>query len=101
MNYTMTFPDTWEEYERLYGFTDDAELYTNGCRLIPSFRVEQWLQHIAERTDVLEIKVGKWIDTKDGGVCSMCKNGLKIYKKIRPLISFCPFCGTRMERSEE
>ena len=43
----MTFPNTWEEYERFYGFTDTEEIYTNGARLIPSFRVEQWLEHIA------------------------------------------------------
>lgn len=43
----MTFPNTWEEYERSYGFTDTEEIYTNGARLIPSFRVEQWLEHIA------------------------------------------------------
>lgn len=43
----MTFPNTWEEYERFYGFTDTEEIYTNGARLIPSFRVKQWLEHIA------------------------------------------------------
>lgn len=47
--------------------------------------------------DAVPVVHGKWIDTKDGGVCSMCKSGLKIYKKIRPLISFCPFCGARMD----
>lgn len=43
----MTFPNTWEEYEKVYGFTDTEEIYTNGARLIPSFRVKQWLDHIA------------------------------------------------------
>lgn len=41
----MTFPDTFEEYEKYYGFTDTKEVYTNGARLIPSFRVEQWLDY--------------------------------------------------------
>lgn len=45
---SMNFPDTWEEYEEIYGFTDTEEIYTNGSRLIPSFRVKQWLEHIAD-----------------------------------------------------
>jgi len=41
----MTFPETWEEFEKSYGFDDSEEVYTNGSRLIPSFRVKQWLDH--------------------------------------------------------
>ena len=44
----MEFPKTWEEFENSYGFTDTKEEYTNGSRLIPSFRVEQWLDHIKQ-----------------------------------------------------
>ena len=44
----MEFPNTWEEFEKVYGFTDKEEVYTNGSRLIPSFRVKQWLDHISE-----------------------------------------------------
>ena len=51
MSDMMTFPKTWEEYEKSYGFTDTKEIYTNGIRLIPSFRVEQWLEH----TDAVEV----------------------------------------------
>ena len=46
MDEMMTFPDTWEEFEKSYGFTDNEEVYTNGARLIPSFRVKQWLDHL-------------------------------------------------------
>ena len=46
MSDMMTFPDTWEEFEKSYGFTDNEEVYTNGARLIPSFRVKQWLDHL-------------------------------------------------------
>lgn len=49
MTEMMTFPDTWEEFEEQYGITDREEIYTNGARLIPSFRVKQWLDHIADR----------------------------------------------------
>ena len=41
----MTFPDTWEEFEQFYGITDTEQVYTNGARLIPSFRVRQWFEH--------------------------------------------------------
>ena len=45
----MEFPNTWEEYEKIYGFNDIDQVYTNGSRLIPSFRVKQWLDHIADQ----------------------------------------------------
>jgi len=43
----MAFPDTWEEYEDFYGFYDIKQAYMFGnTRLIPSFRVQQWLNHL-------------------------------------------------------
>lgn len=43
----MKFPDTWEEFEKHYGFNDIKNVYTFGnLRLIPSFRVQQWLDHL-------------------------------------------------------
>lgn len=58
MGEQMTFPDTWEEFEKFYGFTDKEQIYTNGSRLIPSFRVEQWLDHLpsAQPEDYTEMK---------------------------------------------
>lgn len=56
-NERMTFPKTWEEYEKYYGFNDSKEVYTNNSRLIPSFRVKQWLDHlpsIQPKTDVID-----------------------------------------------
>ena len=50
MDDLMTFPDTWEEFEQDYGFTDVEQVYTNGSRLIQSFRVKQWLDHISDET---------------------------------------------------
>lgn len=41
----MDFPETWEEFEQQYGIYDDV--YTNGSRLIQSFRVKQWLDHLS------------------------------------------------------
>ena len=51
MGEVMSFPETWEEFEKQYGFTDTEQIYTNGSRLIQSFRVEQWLEHLKEKTD--------------------------------------------------
>lgn len=46
----MLFPKTWEEFEKQYGFYDSKQAYMYGnTRLIPSFRVEQWLDHIADK----------------------------------------------------
>lgn len=43
----MTFPDTWEEFEKHFGFYDIKQAYMFGnTRLIPSFRVQQWLNHL-------------------------------------------------------
>ena len=97
MSDCMVFPNTWEEFERDYGFVDSKEIYTNGSRLIPSFRVKQWLDHIAEP----ERKKGKWIyDTErvagDGWTysqyhCSECK-----FQELGGLANFCPNCGAEM-----
>ena len=50
----MEFPETWEEFEKSYGFTDSDEVYTNGSRLIQSFRVKQWLDHINKPTQMVD-----------------------------------------------
>jgi adenine C2-methylase RlmN of 23S rRNA A2503 and tRNA A37 len=47
MSEMMLFPKTWEEFEKQYGFYDIKQAYMYGnTRLIPSFRVQQWLDHI-------------------------------------------------------
>lgn len=59
----MMFPDTWEEFEQSYGFNDREQIYTNGSRLIQSFRVKQWLDHVnsdkgCEQQDVdIDVKI--------------------------------------------
>lgn len=66
MSEMMNFPDTWEEYEKLYGFNDSEEIYTNNSRLIPSFRVKQWLDHIAQKeTKQRAIKASDCIRRQD------------------------------------
>ena len=43
----MCFPETWEEFRKQYRIVDTEEVYTNGVEMIPTFRVEQWLDHIS------------------------------------------------------
>lgn len=75
----MTFPDTWEEFEKSYGFTDNEEVYTNGARLIPSFRVKQWLDHLPSvKPETCEgcKHLGKWENEVEYGYpspCTRCK----------------------------
>lgn len=47
MSDMMAFPKRWEDFLRDYEFEDVRRIYTNGSRLIPSFRVEQMMEHYA------------------------------------------------------
>ena len=97
----MTFPNTWEEFEKEYGFTDTDEIYTNGSRLIQSFRVEQWLEHL----QAVPVRHGKFIGTESDGYadgnpvyyewkCSECGC---IFEEEEPTYRYCPNCGARMD----
>ena len=103
MGEKMTFPNSWKEYEELYGFTDSEQIYTNGARLIPSFRVEQWLDNEKE---LREQKTGKWIHEDDGSAsyrCSECgKHQYGNYSEIfMGVFHFCPNCGASRSEGEE
>ena len=41
----MMFPNDWAKFLEDYSLRDDEEIYTNGSRLIPVFRVEQLIEH--------------------------------------------------------
>lgn len=56
MKEQMTFPNTWEEFEQSYGFDDEEQIYTNGSRLIQTFRVKQWLEHLPSAVPMLREK---------------------------------------------
>lgn len=58
---TMNFPNDWAEFLEDYSFRDHKEFYTNGARLIPTFRVEQMMHHYLRKA-VTDNNVGsKWI----------------------------------------
>ena len=95
----MTFPKTWEEYEKYWGFNDSDEVYTNNARLIPSFRVKQWLDHIKKA----EPKKGRWTVHGEPPMyvieCSCC--GQKYFNHVgQSLAKYCSSCGAKMEVAE-
>lgn len=103
MSECQQFPDTWEEFEQAYGFEDKKEIYTNGSRLIQSFRVKQWLDHIAEPERKRgEWEEGEWIMHKMlsrdyGKIYYQHDCSCNLYESPYP---FCPNCGMKMKRGD-
>lgn len=72
----MEFPKTIQEFMDGYSFKDDKEIYTNGSQLIPTFRVEQALEHYGQEIrnkaidDFVKLSKEKWIEHDDLGLSS-------------------------------
>ena len=92
----MNFPKRWEDFLHDYEFEDARRIYTNGSRLIPSFRVKQMMEHYAM------VRHGRWIDAYPDiepnpmfmyGICSECgfEQGISKY------LNYCPNCGCLMD----
>lgn len=56
----MHIPATFEEFVNGYSFKDSDEIYTNGCDLIPTFRVMQAYERFVKEE---RIKFAKWLTT--------------------------------------
>ena len=86
----MNFPKRWEDFLHDYEFEDARRIYTNGSRLIPSFRVKQMMEHYAP------VRHGRWTCHGDCGVteCSVC--GWSIEEYVGDY-AYCPNCGARMD----
>lgn len=54
MGDVMEFPETFEEFAKAYSIVDREEVYTNGAKLIPVFRVKQWLENTALRQKMVD-----------------------------------------------
>ena len=86
----MNFPKRWEDFLHDYEFEDARRIYTNGSRLIPSFRVKQMMEHYAP------VRHGRWENITGGmvtlGDCSECK-------VRQPVIgtNYCKNCGAIMD----
>lgn len=89
----MNFPKRWEDFLHYYEFEDARRIYTNGSRLIPSFRVKQMMEHYAP------VRHGRWIEQEKYtfGVmydCSVCGN--RILDNGHSW-NYCPNCGAIMD----
>ena len=88
----MNFPKRWEDFMHDYEFEDARRIYTNGSRLIPSFRVKQMMEHYAP------VVHGKW--NVSGGLLE-CQNCGEIYSTLGgnegKAWNYCPYCGARMD----
>ena len=61
----MEFPNDWAKFLEDYSFRDHKEFYTNGARLIPTFRVEQMMEHYLRKA-LTENNVGSnWIPVSE------------------------------------
>lgn len=56
MSECMPIPDNWKDFVKEYSFKDIREVYTKGSWLIPTFRVEQMMEHFVKPD---------WISVKD------------------------------------
>ena len=90
----MTFPKRWEDFLHDYEFEDARRIYTNGSRLIPSFRVKQMMEHYAP------VRHGRWVDNCIPGsmlsACSVCGFPCGAYSFF-----YCPNCGARMDGDDD
>ena len=98
----MNFPKRWEDFLHDYEFEDARRIYTNGSRLIPSFRVKQMMEHYAP------VRHGRWIEPTrlyygaKQYECSLCYLD-KFWKKheITEKYPCCPNCGAIMDGGAE
>ena len=90
----MTFPKRWEDFLHDYEFEDARRIYTNGSRLIPSFRVKQMMEHYAPVVHGRWEWIGPYRYNDDGmiGTCSVCKERLRLFA-----YNYCPNCGAKMD----
>ena len=95
----MTFPKRWEDFLHDYEFEDARRIYTNGSRLIPSFRVKQMMEHY------VPVVHGRWIERKslhaEGGIIAKCSVCQKDMQYLGNPLKYCPNCGARMDEVNE
>lgn len=92
----MNFPKRWEDFLHDYEFEDSRRIYTNGSRLIPSFRVKQMMEHYFP-ADVEPIPTARWkyYKKQNIAVCTNCSFERDLDLNFGMAIS-CPNCGAKM-----
>ena len=88
----MNFPKRWEDFLHDYEFEDDRRIYTNGSKLIPSFRVKQMMEHYA-------CGEKRIIDNDVAEQCPECGNEVWLKWDVERdgYTIYCPYCGYRMK----
>jgi hypothetical protein len=96
----MQFPNDWAKFLEDYSFRDHKEYYTNGARLIPTFRVEQMMHYYLRKAS--DVKCGfwnkHWHDSLIGHEyeeCSVCGCIISDTEKFWDC-KYCPNCGAHM-----
>lgn len=84
----MTFPENWHDFLNNHSFDDSKEIYTNGTRLIPVFRVEQLIEHLLKSQ---EPKYPIQKQSKHGwfSYCPKCETILNFMARPK----YCSECG--------
>ena len=91
----MNFPKQWEDFLHDYEFEDARRIYTNGSRLIPSFRVKQMMEHYAPvRHGRWEMRGGKRYCTSCGERACVTRDSEDFWYTVGT--TYCPNCGCRM-----
>lgn len=85
----MPFPEDWHDFLKDYSFDDSQEVYTNGSRLIPVFRVEQLIKHLLKAQEPIEPIMADGIRYI---LCGNCKKPL-CRTSDNYLPSYCEDCG--------
>ena len=93
----MKYPKTPIEFIESYSFKDSDEIYTNGIKLVPVFRVTQMLEHYYEPLKEKATPKKKNIYAPLGlELCPTC--GRDTYREF---FKYCPHCGQALEREYE
>lgn len=102
----MSFPETPLEFLKLCEFKDEKEIYTNGSMLIPTFRVEQMIEHYFNSTSTADVQevirckdciFGKYDDDLNMILCKRIYNlsdGENVYNDLN---DFCSY-GAKMDK---
>lgn len=88
---------TPEEFIEVYSFIDREQIYTNGSKLIPVFRVEDMLEHYyKERTCKIK-RHEVYGPSVDGSITrKLLLNCSKCGKRIGITDNYCRKCGARV-----
>lgn len=89
----MSFPDNIIDFIDDYSFEDSDHVYTNGSKLISSFRVKQAIEHylLREQEAVKPTKQHIEKPKVDIWYCGECGNW------IGKTFAYCPWCGKKVK----